>query len=113
MRLLVRLGLASVVTLGVATAVSAPGCPPATAAPDFSTKNPLLPNPFEFLSGAPVTTKADWSCRREEISKLLQQYELEIKPDAPQKLESDFQKYPNGTGGNLTLTASNGDNEMS
>lgn len=35
-----------------------------------------LPNPFQFASGANITTKADFDCRAQEISKIMQQYEL-------------------------------------
>ena len=109
MKLLIRLGLASAAVLTAVTAApTASECPATPANPSFTAKDPLLPNPFEFLSGAPVTSKADWSCRRDEISTLFQQYELGIKPDARENLQSSFQKYPDGSGGNLTLTASNG-----
>lgn len=42
--------------------------PPATYSP--------LPNPFQFANGANITTKADFNCRAQEISKIMQQYEL-------------------------------------
>lgn len=35
-----------------------------------------LPNPFQFSSGASITTKADFDCRAKEISAIMQQYEL-------------------------------------
>ena len=48
------------------------------------TPNAKLPNPFVFLDGQKVETKADWDCRREEIKYLLQEYELGFKPPKPQ-----------------------------
>ncbi|ETI25599.1 hypothetical protein G647_02373 [Cladophialophora carrionii CBS 160.54] len=113
MQLLGRFCLASAALFYATSAAPASRCPSASASPSLATKNPLLPNPFEFLSGAPVSSKADWSCRREEISALFQQYELGIKPGPPENLESNFQKYADGTGGNLTLTVSNGGNTIS
>lgn len=41
-----------------------------------------LPDPFTFLNGSKVTTFADWQCRRDEISALIQRYELGPLPDA-------------------------------
>jgi hypothetical protein len=102
--------IASVSELVQAAALS--GCP-STASPSFTTRNPLLPNPFEFLSGQPVASQADWACRRQEISSLFQQFELGTKPDPPESLQSSFQRYANGTGGNLTLTAANGGSSIS
>jgi len=55
-----------------------------------------------------VATKADWSCRRDEISTLFQQHELGVKPDPPEILASGWDRFPDGSGGNLTITASNG-----
>ncbi|KAI1262757.1 carbohydrate esterase family 15 protein [Xylariaceae sp. FL1019] len=45
-----------------------------------------LPDPFTFESGAKVATQADWTCRAQEISKLLQQYELGDYPPPPDKV---------------------------
>ncbi|KAL0959503.1 hypothetical protein HGRIS_011213 [Hohenbuehelia grisea] len=43
-----------------------------------------LPDPFQFLAGSRVQTQEDWRCRREEISQLLQRFELgEMPPDPP------------------------------
>ncbi|KAK4462861.1 putative carbohydrate esterase family 15 protein [Cladorrhinum samala] len=35
-----------------------------------------LPDPFTFLNGTKVVTKADWACRQDEISSIFQRYEL-------------------------------------
>src|SRR5574344_4044 len=45
-----------------------------------------LPDPFTFLNGTPVADKAQWKCRREEISALLQNYELGEKPRKPESV---------------------------
>lgn len=47
-----------------------------------------LPDPFTFASGTKVTTKADWACRQQEISKIMQQYELGDLPPPPDKVEA-------------------------
>ena len=46
-----------------------------------------LPDPFTTASGTKVTTKAQFECRRQEISKMLQQYELGTYPGKPDKVE--------------------------
>lgn len=45
-----------------------------------------LPDPFKFKDGTPVANKAQWKCRREEISALLQNYELGEKPRKPESV---------------------------
>src|SRR5262249_33304921 len=45
--------------------------------------NPFLPDPFTFLDGTRVTTKAEWTCRRAEIAALAQQFEYGDKPNTP------------------------------
>jgi len=45
--------------------------------------NTRLPDPFTFYDGRKVTTKADWECRREEISQLFQRLELGTLPPKP------------------------------
>ncbi|KAK8072981.1 hypothetical protein PG996_006329 [Apiospora saccharicola] len=47
-----------------------------------------LPDPFTFASGTKVATKADWKCRQQEISKIMQQYELGDLPPPPDKVEA-------------------------
>jgi hypothetical protein len=42
-----------------------------------------LPDPFTFYDGTKVVTKADFTCRQAEISKILQQYELGTFPGPP------------------------------
>ncbi|HLK88720.1 MAG TPA: cellulose-binding protein [Polyangia bacterium] len=43
----------------------------------------LLPDPFKKLDGTEMTTKAEWTCRREEIRKQAEQYALGPKPAPP------------------------------
>ncbi|KAJ9494471.1 carbohydrate-binding module 1 [Exophiala xenobiotica] len=107
------LALVSAAILRAVSSAPTLECLTTTPNPSFATKTPLLPDPFEFLSGTPVESKEDWSCRRNEISQLFQQYELGLKPGPSQNLQSVFQQYQNGTGGNFTLTASNGDKAIS
>jgi hypothetical protein len=45
--------------------------------------NPFLPDPFTFLNGALVTTRAEWVCRRAEIATLAQEFEYGYKPNTP------------------------------
>jgi hypothetical protein len=45
--------------------------------------NSFLPDPFTFLNGARVTTKAEWACRRAEIATLAQEFEYGYKPNTP------------------------------
>ncbi|KAK0665963.1 hypothetical protein QBC41DRAFT_231618 [Cercophora samala] len=45
--------------------------------------NAKLPDPFTTASGQKITTKADFECRKEEISKIMQQYEFGVYPPAP------------------------------
>jgi hypothetical protein len=49
-----------------------------------------LPDPFTFEDGRKVATKADWTCRAQEISKLLQQFELGDYPPPPDKVEASL-----------------------
>lgn len=43
-----------------------------------------LPDPFTFLNGSKVTTEAEWRCRKEEISSIIQRYELGPLPATPE-----------------------------
>lgn len=56
-------------------------CPaiPTTSTSSYTSK---LPNPFAFFSGANVTTRSQWSCRRSEIRKLLLETEYGPLPPA-------------------------------
>lgn len=59
-------------------------CDAFPANPTLSTAIPKLPDPFTPFSGGPqITTKAEWECRREELSKLMQKFELGDFPGKP------------------------------
>lgn len=50
--------------------------------------NAKLPDPFTFADGTPVASKADFTCRQAEISKILQQYELGDYPPPPDEVKA-------------------------
>ncbi len=54
------------------------GC---TAAAGDLKKNTKLPNPFAMHDGSLVTTKAQWECRRNEVKKDIEKYEIGPKQD--------------------------------
>jgi hypothetical protein len=43
------------------------------------TNNSQFPDPFTFLNGTPVTTKAEWRCRQNEIAALAEEFEYGYK----------------------------------
>jgi hypothetical protein len=49
-----------------------------------------LPNPFLFLDGAEVTRRADWRCRREELSQLVQVIEYGPYPPKPDNVAGEM-----------------------
>ncbi|KAJ9142283.1 Carbohydrate esterase family 15 protein [Coniochaeta hoffmannii] len=49
--------------------------------------NAKLPDPFTFASGTKVKSLADWDCRAQEISKIMQQYELGDYPGPPDSVK--------------------------
>ena len=53
--------------------------------PSFSSlpSNAYLPDPFTFMNGTRMTTKAQWDCRRAEIATLIQEFESGYKPCTP------------------------------
>jgi hypothetical protein len=61
------------VSCTVAALPSATGLPPVA----------LLPDPFKKLDGTEMTTKAEWTCRREEIRKQAELYAFGTKPAPP------------------------------
>ncbi|KAL2175920.1 uncharacterized protein P884DRAFT_261883, partial [Thermothelomyces heterothallicus CBS 202.75] len=83
-----------------------------TAAPGGGTTCPSIPDglgtpvsnalndPFTFHGGGKVSTKADWTCRQAEISKLLQKYELGTLPPKPSSVTASF------SGSTLSITVS-------
>lgn len=53
-----------------------PALPPLAALPSTT----ALPDPFVMANGTRLTRKAEWACRRHEVSRQLQAYELGEKP---------------------------------
>ncbi|OAA54993.1 carbohydrate esterase family 15 protein [Niveomyces insectorum RCEF 264] len=49
--------------------------------------NAKLPDPFTTAAGDKVTTKDQWACRQQEISKAMQQYELGDFPGPPDSVK--------------------------
>jgi hypothetical protein len=45
--------------------------------------NAFLPDPFTFMNGTRMTSKAEWTCRRAEIAALAQEFEYGSKPNTP------------------------------
>lgn len=72
-------------------------------APAFSAlkTNAKMPDPFTFLDGTKVMSKADWVCRQKEISTLAQAFIYGPKPPKPETLKATF------SGGTLTLDMTN------
>ncbi|KAI5782031.1 hypothetical protein DFH27DRAFT_519327 [Peziza echinospora] len=81
------------------TATSTPGTCAAFGNPTFGTVS-SLPDPFLKLSGGRISTKAEWACRREEISKLFQRDELGTFPPKPSSVTASY------SGTSLSITAS-------
>ena len=66
----------------------------------------ILPDPFKFIGGQRIKTKADWACRAAQIRALVQKYELGYKPARPKLLTSDF------SSGTLSITAGTGNKKI-
>jgi hypothetical protein len=58
------------------------GC--AVSAGVYGASNPNLPNPFAMHDGTLVSSVEQWKCRRNEIKKDLEEYEIGVKPEPPQ-----------------------------
>jgi hypothetical protein len=58
---------------------------PAFAVPATSSLASIseLPDPFTFMSGTRMTSKDEWTCRREELSELIQAFEYGSYPPKP------------------------------
>lgn len=59
---------------------------PAMPAVSALVANAALPNPFKMMDGTPVTTLAQWKCRREEVAAMLEKYVHGEKPRNPEKV---------------------------
>jgi hypothetical protein len=53
--------------------------------PSFASlpNNSFFPDPFTFMNGTRMATKADWTCRRTELATLVQEFEYGYKPATP------------------------------
>ncbi|KAK0498208.1 putative extracelular cellulose binding protein [Armillaria luteobubalina] len=67
----------------------------------------MLPDPFTFLNGTPVTTAEEFTCRQAEISALLQRFELGELPPPPESVVGTL------SGNTLTIDVSNGGQSIS
>jgi len=47
----------------------------------LATADPALPDPFAMHNGTRISDKSEWACRRNEVKKDLEQYEIGPKPD--------------------------------
>jgi len=61
--------------------------------------NAFFPDPFLFMNGTRMTTKAEWSCRRQEIATLAQEFEYGYKPNTPYSATTGAR-----SGNTLTIT---------
>lgn len=71
--------------------------------PGNLTRNDNLPDPFASNDGTRITTKAQWPCRRAEIKRDVEQFEIGAKP-APPTVEASVQ----GTTLNVVVTTEAG-----
>jgi hypothetical protein len=67
-----------------------------------------LPDPFRMMNGRRITLMSEWVCRREEVSRQLQFYELGEKPVTARSSVSSVLE-----GKNLTVTVREGDKSIS
>jgi len=72
------------------------------AAGEYGTENANLPNPFQMNDGTIISTMAEWECRRAEIIKDLEEYEVGPKP-APPQVDASM------NGGSLTVNVTTDD----
>ncbi|KAK7012267.1 hypothetical protein R3P38DRAFT_3020363 [Favolaschia claudopus] len=63
-------------------------CPAIPSLTSFN--DTALPDLFTFLDGRKVKTLADWACKREEISTLMQRDELGTLPGRPESMNVSF-----------------------
>ncbi|KAH8821845.1 carbohydrate esterase family 15 protein [Xylogone sp. PMI_703] len=105
-------------TTTLVTSVSAsgpsttPGGGTPTTCPAFPGNVPLttytpLPDPFQPLSGARVTTKNQFACRQKEIQQLFQNYETGALPGKPQSVTASL------SGSTLTINVSDNGKSIS
>ncbi|HEU5133611.1 MAG TPA: BACON domain-containing carbohydrate-binding protein [Steroidobacteraceae bacterium] len=64
---------------GGGTTCTLPPVPTFASLPNIS----FLPDPFTFMNGTRMTTRAEWTCRRAEIAAQAQEFEYGYKPNTP------------------------------
>ena len=96
------LGKALVPLLSLAIYVSATCAP----IPDDITPvaNAKLPDPFALLEGGRVSNKAEWACRHEQISQLVQRFEVGSLPPPPESVVGAFTTEEGVSKLNVTVT---------
>ncbi|KAF2267603.1 Glucuronoyl esterase catalytic domain from Hypocrea Jecorina [Lojkania enalia] len=98
--------LPSLLIVGSALGQSTPACPSLPGAINYAA-NPKLPDPFLPISGARLTKKDEWPCRKEEIRQLFQRYSYGIMPPKPSSVTASM------SGNSLRITVSEGGKSMS
>lgn len=88
-------------SLAAPTSTSSPlfdrqSCSPSTNIPSVSVSG--LPDPFVFADGTRVTSKAQWTCRQEEILNAFEQYEIGDLPPPPTALTASI------SGGTISIS---------
>lgn len=81
-----------------------PNLPDAGSLPDLGIK---LPDPFKFYDGTPVTTKAQWECRRKEILAMAAKYLYGPIPGDCDEVSGTV------SGGSISITCKVGDKSAS
>ena len=75
-------------------------------------KNNNLPDPFAMHDKTRISTKAEWECRRNEIKKDIERYEIGTKPDPPEVSASvnggSLQVVVTTSAGSITLSSNIG-----
>jgi len=95
--------LLAIPALVTADQVAACGLPNGYSPPTHS----KLPDPFTSANGTRITSRSDWPCRQQEISQMLQQFELGILPPKPSSVTATF------SSNTLNINAGNGENSIS
>ncbi|KFX97800.1 hypothetical protein O988_04682 [Pseudogymnoascus sp. VKM F-3808] len=85
------------------TPSTCPTIPGSISPPSVATLN----DPFQPLSGSRITTKAQWTCRQDEIKQLFQKYELGVLPPKPSSVTGSY------SGTTLTINVSEGGKSIS
>lgn len=79
-----------------------------TVIPAVSSLTPVAehPDPFKFLDGTRMASGSDWSCRREELSQLIQHFQYGPYPPAPDNVTGTL------NGDTLTVNVEHGGNSI-